>query len=267
MIGAIAVTVQYGRAASFVARAAELTGWPAVAAGWTTEPVVTHEVSVSTRYGSIRARIYQSESARSAALLVHGVHPAGVGESRLADLATDVAATGITVLTPEIPDFTRLRITPRATDTIEDAARWLAEHREYAPDGRVGLMGISFAGGLSVVAAGRPALKTRAAYVFSLGGHGDLGRVLQFLCTGVAPDGSKRRPHDYGLALVLASLAHRLVPADQADRLVTGIHTFLLASAMDAVQDADAPRRFEEARALARSLPEPSAELLKLVND
>ena len=36
---------------------------------------------------------------------------------------------------------------------IEDAALWLSPQRDLAPDGRVGMMGISFAGGLSIIAA------------------------------------------------------------------------------------------------------------------
>ena len=48
-------------------------------------------------------------------------------------------------------------------------------------------MGISFAGGLSMVAAGRPAIRDRLAFVFSFGGHGDLPRVLRYLCTGLEP--------------------------------------------------------------------------------
>ena len=53
-------------------------------------------------------------------------------------------------------------------------------------------MGISFSGGLSIVAAGRPALRDRVAYVLSFGGHADLPRVLRYLCTGVEqpPPGS-----------------------------------------------------------------------------
>ena len=75
----------------------------------------------------------------------------------------------------------RYTISPAVTDAIEDAAVWLARQREAFPDGRVGMMGISFAGGLSIVAAGRPALRDRVAVVLSLGGHGDLPRTLRYL--------------------------------------------------------------------------------------
>ena len=55
------------------------------------------------------------------------------------------------------------------------------------------MMGISFSGGLSIVAAGRPSLANRVAYVFSFGGHDDLPRVLRYLCTGTAAYPHERR--------------------------------------------------------------------------
>src|SRR4030095_11209700 len=73
------------------------------------------------------------------------------------------------------------------TDTIERTAVWLSSESGLAPDHRVGMMGISFSGGLSIVAAGRPSLAGRVAYVFSFCGHDDVARVLRYLCTGVEP--------------------------------------------------------------------------------
>ena len=64
---------------------------------------------------------------------------------------------------------------------------WLSSDAGLAPDRKVGLMGISFSGGFSVVAAGRPSMADRVAFVFSFGGHADLPRVLRYLCTGVEP--------------------------------------------------------------------------------
>ena len=58
---------------------------------------------------------------------------------------------GHPVLTVELPDLTHYQITPRTTDMIEDAAAWMMQRAEYAgEDGRVGMMGISFGGGLFV---------------------------------------------------------------------------------------------------------------------
>src|SRR5204863_9689283 len=136
--------------------------------------------------GPLRARLYEpARGARRTVLLVSGLHSSGIDEPRLVGLATQLSATGLRVVTPDIPDLSRFAITPAITDAIEQTAGWLAGQSEFAPDARVGMMGISFSGGLSVVAAGRPSLQGHVAYVFSFGGHADLPRVLKYLCTGL----------------------------------------------------------------------------------
>ena len=71
-----------------------------------------------------------------------------------------------------------------------------------------------------------------------------------------------------GLAVLLMTLAERLVPDSQlGGGLERGIQTFLMASALDAANDPGAKQRFDEARDIARELPEPAATLLSLVND
>jgi dienelactone hydrolase len=256
----------YTRATSFVARVADVGGWREAAAEWSASSFTVHDVQVPSRAATIRARLYRPADIRRGAVLVPGLHPHGIDERRLVAFARELAASGFSILTPEIPDLTRFRITPSVVDHIEDAAAWLAGQKGDSPAGRVGVMGISFSGGLSVVAAGRERLRDRTEFVFSLGGHGDLARVLRFLCTGVASDGSTLRPHDYGLAVVALTLAPQLVPPEQVAGLVEGTETFLMASALDHLKDARAKALFERARAIERTLPEPAARVLRLVN-
>ena len=138
--------------------------------------------------GPMRARLYEpAHDRRRTVLLVSGLHPAGIDESRLVSLARQLAASHLAVVTPDIRELSEL-ITASITDGIEWSAVWLASSPDLAPDGRVGLMGISFSGGLAVVAAGRPSLAGHVAYVLSFGGHDDLPRVLRFLCTGTEPE-------------------------------------------------------------------------------
>ena len=152
----------------------------------------------------------------------------GIDETRLVGMAEDLAATGYAVVTVAPPDLRQFRITPENTDVLEDAARWLAGRADLAPDGQVGMMGISFSGGLSIVAAGRPGLRDHVAFVLSFGGHGDLIRVMRYLCSGKAPAAdpgaaaaditgiehlSVNPPHDYGVTVVLLTFADRVVPA------------------------------------------------------
>jgi dienelactone hydrolase len=199
-------------------------------------------------------------------LLVPGVHASGVDEPRLVQFAKDLASVRHTVLTAEPTDLTQYRITPRTTDMIEDAAWWLSGQHDLAPDGRIGMMGISFAGGLSIVAAGRPSLNGKVAEVLSLGGHGDLRRTLRYLCTGLQPDGRVRPPHDYGVVIILLRLVDRVVPADQQEALRNALLTFLDASRLDLIDKAQSAAEFQRASLLGASLPEPSRTLMGYVN-
>ena len=67
---------------------------------------------------------------------------------------------------------------------IEDAVKWTSEQPQFRTDGKIGVVGISFTGGLSIVAAGRDSIRDRVAFVMSFGGHGDLSRAMHYLASG-----------------------------------------------------------------------------------
>ena len=258
----------YVRGAAFVIQAAGLQGAARTAAEWATEEVRESDVTVPWRGGTLRGRVYTAADIDGPpVLLVPGVHAGGIDEPRLIQFARDVASMGRVVVAAELPDLKEYRITPRTTDMIEDAAMWLSTTSGYAPDGRVGMMGISFAGGLSVVAAGRPQLRDRVAFVMSFGGHGDLPRTLRYLCTGVEPDGGRRPPHDYGVAIILLGVAERVVPVDQAEPLRQAILAFLHASHVDMVDKPQGQIEFARAKSMAAALPEPARLLMAYVNE
>jgi pimeloyl-ACP methyl ester carboxylesterase len=143
------------------------------------------------------------------------------------------------------------------------------------------MLGISFSGGLSVVAAGRSAVRDRVSYVLSFGGHDDLPRVLRYLCTGSEPlptdqlrlNGSQsaevltRPPHDYGVAVMLYGMAERVVPRAQVEGLRAAVQRYLLASALDTVDKSRAEIAFAELREASMKMPEPSRTLMRYVND
>jgi len=230
--------------------------------------------------GGIRGRVYApTQGSKQTVLVVSGLHPAGIDEPRLMALSRELARSNVTVVTPEISGLSRYAITATLTDSIEQAALWLATDPELSPRGRIGLIGISFSGGLSIVAAGRPALRDRLLYVFAFGGHDDLPRVLTYLCTGAetAPAIGPWRdvelpsvpgpPHDYGVAVVLLNVVDHLVPPTQVALLRDAVQRFLWASYLDGLDRADAAREFAALRTLVSGLPAPSAMLLELVNN
>jgi acetyl esterase/lipase len=74
-------------------------------------------------------------------------------------------------------------------------------------------------------------------------------------------------PHDYGVAVVLLTLAGDVVPPEQVQPLIHGIEGFLLASSLDMVDKPRALEEFARMRTYAETLPEPAAALMRLVND
>ena len=262
----------YVRAASLFARVANVGGRVEAFADARARAVsVLPPHQVPTREGDVAAQFYHPEGRiRRSVLLVPGVHSMGIMEPRLTALARDLAGSGVAVMAMALPDLMGYQITAASADVIEDAVAWLASQAALAPDGRAGVIGISFAGGLSIVAAGRPAIRDKVAFVVSFGGHGDLARVLRYLATGEAveaPGIETHPPHDYGVAVILYAAADRVVPADQVPGLRQGIRTFLLASQLTLVDMTQANTTFARSRALVNGLPEPSATYLRHVNE
>lgn len=285
LAGVFFVALPYAHAVAFIIRAADLPGTPATIAGWGARTVTRDpDFTVPTRAGAIPARYYHPDGAvRRTLLLIPGVHRDGINESRLVGLAEDFAATGYGVVTVAAPDLQRYKVTPEVTDVIEDAVKWTSEQPQYRTDGKIGLVGISFSGGLSIVAAGRDSIKDRLAFVMSFGGHGNLARAMHYLTTGqvigdletakkssavVGADHVRvHPPHDYGLAVVLLNLADRVVPADQVAPLTKGIDGFLLASSLAVTDPPKAIPVFEQMKKYQETLPEPSRTYMQYVND
>lgn len=265
--------VPYARATSLIVRAANLGGPVQALASREAHAVTTHDPhTVPTRHGPVPAQFYTPRDGfRRTVLLIPGIHSMGIEEPRLRGLARELAATGVNVMTMALPDLQAYIITPQTTDVIEDTVLWMTQQHDLAPDGRIGIVGVSFAGGLSVAAAARPTIRDRLAFVLSFGGYADLPRVMRYLATGeeesVGPLHAPP-PHDYGVAVILYALADRgMVPPEQVRPLRDGIRTFLLAS-QQAMTDRDlSERTFTQARAYAATLPEPARTLMNDVND
>lgn len=172
------------------------------------ERPVEEELRISSADGPIRARLYRpvGRGTHHGIVVAHGVHYQGIDERRLVPFARALARSGLVVLTPELVDLADYRLTTSSVARISAAVSYLAARRELVESGRIGLMGFSFAGGLSLVAAAKPELETKLDYVMSVGGHHSLDRVFRFLLTSEleTPNGTvKFKAHDYGLAVVL----------------------------------------------------------------
>jgi dienelactone hydrolase len=264
VIAAAVAADDYIRAAEFVIRASGMTGLPRRMADFRMQPVQDERITIPWRGGELPGRRYRPFLASDRPiLLVPGVHAAGVDEPRLDGFARNLAAMGHPVVSIGPPDLAQYRITPRTTDMIEDAGRWLGAQSSGGSPQSIGILGISFGGGLSIVAASR---LPDVAWVLSFGGHGDLPRTLRYLCTGIQPDGITRPPHDYGVVIILLGVADQMVPGDQVEPLRAAVLTFLEASHVDMVDKPRAATIFARARTMAAQLAEPARTYMTYVN-
>lgn len=147
------------------------------------------------------ARIYHPVGVAhpSALVLVHGVHHLGIEEPRLRRFARALAEHGYLVMTPQVDTLADYDVNKGSAIVIGDAVHELVR-RSGAQ--KVGLLGLSFAGGMSLIAASDPTVESQLSTVIAVGAHDDLERVLRFFDTDqtVAPDGTvlKMKAHEYG---------------------------------------------------------------------
>jgi pimeloyl-ACP methyl ester carboxylesterase len=180
------------------------------AQGFTTSfarhPFIEQDGSTQTPHGTLKYRLYlpQGVSHPGGIILLHGIHRAGIEEPRLINFARTMAGSGVEVMTPELQDLADYRVTPQTEDMIGDAAVTLGDKMGLP---RVGVLGLSFAGGLALLAANKPEYADRIGFVAAVGAHDDMMRVARFFAANMIekPDGSAvaLKAHEYGV-LVLA---------------------------------------------------------------
>src|SRR3954465_3187460 len=138
LVGAALIGRPDVHGASFVIRAARMPGRapPAPApADYDPVRVSTREISIPTRRGPMRARLYEPAGGHTrAALLTSGLHASGIEEPRLGRPAQQISPRHHAVVPPDIPELSRFEIAPAITDAIEDAGGWLAADASLSPD-------------------------------------------------------------------------------------------------------------------------------------
>jgi pimeloyl-ACP methyl ester carboxylesterase len=122
-----------------------------------------------------------------------------------------------------VADLADYNVTKNSAVVIGDAVLELAR-RSGAP--KVGLLGLSFAGGMALIAASDEAVARKLTGVIAIGAHDDLNRVLNFYQSDEtqAPDGSvlKMKAHEYGSLVTAYSHASAFfAPQDVAEARIT----------------------------------------------
>jgi dienelactone hydrolase len=221
------------------------------------EPVSAQVVMLDTPHGQVRARLYVPVKHPDAPALIvlHGVHHLGMDEPRLIAFASAMASCGLRVLTPELPDIKDYHVGANSVMTIGDSAAWMAQHNQGRP---VGVMGLSFSGGLSLLAAGNPAYRQAIKFIVAVGSQDEMSRVAAYYRTGedARPVGSTEilAPHEYGALVMEYENLGDFVPAGDVAALREVLRTHLY----------EEPAK--EKAAMAALTPQQSAEAKQLMD-
>jgi len=187
-----------------------------------TEPIATQDFTLPTSNGPIRARLYipQGHPDAPAIVVLHGVHHLGIDEPRLIAFARAMSSCGVRVLTPELPDIKDYHVGSSSIATIGDSAVWMSQHSANKP---VGVMGLSFSGGLALLAAADPQWHKAIKFVVAIGSQDEMARVATFYRTGEdpLPTGAPERltPHEYGALVLEYEHLEDFIPPDQSASL------------------------------------------------
>lgn len=226
---------------------------------WTVaDRVAVEDLYYDTSLGAVRGRLYTPiEHSNAPALIVlHGVHHLGIDEPRLIAFATAMSACGLRVLTPELPDIKDYHVGANSITTIGESAEWLA-HRTGEP--QVGIMGLSFSGGLSLLAAADPQFRHSIKFVVAVGSQDKMQRVATYYRTGTdaRPTGAPELlpPHEYGpLVLEYENLEDFVPKADLTPlRSVLRAHLYEDVPAEKAAMARLTPNETSEAKVLMDS--------------
>ena len=187
-------------------------------------------IEATNRKQQVRARLYTPRNKPNAPAMVifHGVHHLGIDEPRLMGFAAAMASCGIRVLTPELPDIKDYHVSQDSVRTIGESVKWFALQTGQP----VGVMGLSFSGGLALVAAADPLYHPDFKFVFAVGSQDSMARVTQYYRTGsdVRPDGTIEvlPAHEYGPLVMEYEYLEDFIPAHDvgAVRAVLRAHLY-----------------------------------------
>ena len=219
------------------------------------DPITTEDhCKFPSDTGVVRARLYLPQNKPNAPTLIvlHGVHHLGMDEPRLMAFAAAMASCGLRVLTPELPGIKDYHVDRSSVRVIGESARWFAQKT----GGPVGVMGLSFSGGLALVAAADPIYHPDFKFVLAVGSQDAMDHVANYYLTGseLRPDGTTELlpAHEYGALVLEYEHLEDFVPAPDiaAIRPVLRQHLYENKIAETAAEAAlnDKPRR--EAREL-----------------
>jgi hypothetical protein len=202
-------------------------------------------VQIPSSTAPITAHLYRrarGTKGEKGIVLVHGFSPTGDRYDTLIQAANNLASSGFVVLTPTIPPLTHYLIDREGMQMIGESAVWLSKETGSP----VTVLGISFSGGLAMVAAVQPQYRSGFRQVISLSSYDDLRRISYFYVTGVEPEpggGTIRVPYTNPFAVDITALqfVRQFVPPEDVVPVSAAIEDAIRRMQNPNVRDVSAP--------------------------
>jgi dienelactone hydrolase len=166
-------------------------------------------------------------------IMLGGLTRMGRLHPQLVRFADSVAASGIAVIVPEIPEWQDLRLAPRVTLSTILAAADALDRLADVRTGPYALSGVSFGAPQAAMAANTPDLAGRISEVVCFGGYCDLERTLRCQLTGVHEwQGTSYAldPDPYGRWVLAANYLTDVPGYEDAAEIAEGLRRLALAS-------------------------------------
>ncbi|HEY9550059.1 MAG TPA: hypothetical protein VIR45_11215 [Kiloniellaceae bacterium] len=156
-----------------------------------------------------------------ALLLVPGFTRAGKDDRRLVEAARSLARARFLVMVPQVPGSREFHVRLEDAGTIADALRHLKASRPAAAARAIGAVAISYAVGLTALAALEVAEEVPIDFLVSVGGYYDTNAVVTYATTGhyrLPGSSAWRRGETLPAAKWIFLASNAAVLADERDR-------------------------------------------------
>ncbi len=160
---------------------------------WITPRPVVQRVIYPTAHGPAEGDLYRPASSRAAPGIVVclGVVPFGVEHPQVARLGEALARSGFAALLYWSPAMRDRRLDPADAESLARAYGWLVE--QPGIDGaRSGLLGTCVGGAFALMAAARPAIRDRVAFVAAFAPYGSMESFVHDIASATRDRGAGR---------------------------------------------------------------------------
>jgi Prolyl oligopeptidase family len=182
-------------------------------------PFCTREVTmreIRMEHPGLTVRIYAPQKETSATLIiVPGLHPAGIYDSRFEGFAKSCAESGFQVVTPDIVEFRKFQISRDSVTLISQLVLALPAVVPERSLENVGLLGTSYGAGPALVAASRKEMIDKIHFVVCAGGYYNLIHAMEYTITGKHTYGGfslQLAPHQWGRMIFALNHIESLAP-------------------------------------------------------